>query len=294
MAFSDSELQNIKTKPNSNGRYYALHKYLNWVENPILWLYEKQGFTGLFFEGTEDLRPTLKDAYLDYGYYQFDNRKQVLDDLNTMLYMWNLKAMQLNSLINSLGSDGETVKSQRPDLVEILKSSSKILSDGAEAGIWRLTKEVAGNTVFTMVGALVQGLTDFIPILGAIALAGQFIQGFINRDFAQKVKEITIANITAISDEIKDMIGTEYYTTGVLGGYLKGLLDLAGMKLVTDANGNVKIVNDLTNPNNPNFKPKWDNPEDPNSPPVVNSLTENNTSPFWYLASGIVLYKILK
>jgi hypothetical protein len=296
MVWTEADLQKIKTKPLSNGRYYALHKYLYWVENPVLWLYEKQGFTSLYFEGTEDLRPDLNNYYLDYGYYQFDERKQILDDLTTLLYMWNLKFLQLNSLINSLGHEGDSFKNSHYSIVALLETMEEIVNTGNKAGLWSFNK-VSANGIgsMTFIGEISSGLAQFKALLAPIEFVANFVQNIINKDFAEKVQARTIANIGAIQEELDLMIGTEYYTNkGQIGGYLKGLLDLAGMKIVTDSSGNVKIVNDTTNPNNPNYKNTSKSPA--NNPQPIQTTNQETTgsNALKYIGIGLLGLALLK
>ena len=81
-----------------------------------------------------------------------------------------------------------------------------------------------------------------------------------------------------------------------MGGYLKGLLDLAGMRLVTDNSGIVKIVDDKTNPNNPKFQESVtiDKPKIKIKLPEKTEKPKQQSNTLYYILGGLVVYKLLK
>ena len=118
------ELIQIKISPQATGRYFALHKLVNYADNPILWLYEKQGTSSIYFEGTNDLSPILWDNV--YAYQNLTEREQILADLSEVLYMWNYRTFHISSLINSL-ENPISFKSSRPDIVALISTSGPLL-----------------------------------------------------------------------------------------------------------------------------------------------------------------------
>ena len=296
--FTNEELQ-IIFKPNDNGRYFALHKYLNYALSPAGFIYEKQGVTSLILDYGNDLSIELYNIYVRDRYYVLSERDQILNDLSEVLFMWNYRLLQLNSLVNSVQNPID-FKSARPDIVSALNTSKEIIELGATAGIWRLTTVTAtGGTVVTMIGSLALELATAAAYFGAVFLVGSLIQSIINKAHAEQVEARTFDLINAVQQDLNKLIGTNYYDdtkSGVdkVGGYLKGLLDLAGMKLVTDANGIVKIIDDKTNPNNPNYKETIDKPFEKKEQLKIPETPEEKSNTFYYVLGGLVAIKLIK
>ena len=191
--FTDEE-NKILLEPKSNGRYYALHRYLTYAASPATFIYERTPNTSLILDFGPTLGDELYDIYVRDGYYKLDEKNQIIEDLNLVLYYWNRELLQLNSIVDSLANPRE-FKSSRPDIANLLSTGSEILALGATAGLWTLTTVTASGISVTMIGALAGALATVIPIIGAVALVGSIVQGIINRSVAQAIQNRSLENI---------------------------------------------------------------------------------------------------